>query len=193
MAAETKIRVSGSWRTITQPEVRVSGSWREVLEIEKKVSGTWQRVFLVTCDVGSYSPGLPAFLTDLEDQPTAAKGGIRWHPNGGVYYYDDALESFPGSANGGTWIGNCPAGDYEGRWVVISGLAAPSTDYPDILEPAEDVWRAMDQGNGVSLEWSTGGVDDGIVEFQLRRKADFTVILTDQVDFCFESEDPTPK
>ncbi len=195
MAAETKIRVAGVWKLITQPEVRVSGSWKEVQEIEIKVSGAWKRVFLKTCIVGSYSPGLPAFLDDLEDEPTPALGGAQWHPNGGVYFYDGSTTpetGFPGTANGGTWIGNCPAEDYEGRWVEVSGIGPG--DSPDVSEPAINVWRAMDQSNGVSLEWSKAtGVADGIFAFELRRTSDSGVILTDPVDFCFESEDPTPK
>jgi len=136
-----------------------------------------------------------ADLDDLEEMPTNAEAGAKWDPDGGVYYYDNdttPTDSFPGSSNGGTWIGSCANTEYEGRWIVITG---GTNDEPTSSEPAKDVWRAMNIGNGIRVEWDTNGPspDQGELQFQLRRVSDSVTILTDNFLFDIEAEDPFPK
>ncbi len=140
------------------------------------------------CDAGASAIG---DISDLVDQPANAFGGARWHSDGEVEYYDGGtMNTFVGASSGGQWIGGCAASEYEGRWIMITG---GPTDEPTVnVVPAKDVWGLM--STGVSVEWNVGGnLDDGEIQFQLRRKSDQVTILTDNFLFDFEAEDPTPK
>lgn len=110
--------------------------------------------------------------------------GAKWETDGGVYYYTGNDNVFPGARNGGTWIGSCANTGYEGRWVLNSGSS------PQSSEPAVNVWRAMNVGNGVRVQYSVTPVNTLIasITFELRREADQVVILTDQFNVTVTAE-----
>lgn len=139
------------------------------------------------CDAGASA------IDDLNDTTSlsaVALAGAQWNPDGGVYFFDDDTvpdDDFPVSRNGGTWIGNCSNDKYEGRWVMITGGV---NDEPNPVEPAKDVWRAMDIGNGIKVVWAiTDDRDIGEIQFQLRRITDQFTILTDNFLFDIDSDD----
>lgn len=45
MAAETSVKVSSVWNTVTAPSVKVAGTWQPITEIWAKVAGVWQQVY----------------------------------------------------------------------------------------------------------------------------------------------------
>lgn len=100
----------------------------------------------------------------------------KWDSDGGVYFYEGDDDDYPGSANGGTWIGSCANTEYEGRWTDFGD------DAPNSFDPAEGVWREM--STTMFCRMSSFGFRDGDVRFELRRKSDQTIILTD--DFRLE-------
>ncbi len=185
MVTETKVKVGGAWKAMNTVQVKVAGVWKTVSTIEAKVAGVWKKVFdaVVICTAGTSA--IPALRSDV-DSPAHAQIGAKWDPDGGVYYYEDTTGGppFPGSRNGGTWIGNCANTEYDGRWVLTVG---GPTDEPTDVEPAKDVWRQMSIGNGVRVEWDkSNGLDEGTITFELRRRSDNQVILTDPWDFFVE-------
>lgn len=102
--------------------------------------------------------------------------GAKWDADGGVYSYEDNDNAFPGTPNDGTWIGSCANTEYEGRWTDFG------EDPPTSSDPAAGVWREM--STTMVVEMISFGFQDGDVRFELRRKSDQVVILTD--DFRME-------
>ncbi len=192
--------VAGVWKKVLALHTRIStGAWKDVNVGYVRVGGVWKKFFELcmggASQIGGGLPETTGLLKDNPLMPENAEIGARWDPDGGVYYYENSTvpdKAFPGTRNGGTWIGGCPNTEYEGRWIHISGDAA---DLAQISEPAIDVWRVMNIGNGISMQWDSNGpsIDEGFIEFQLRRISDNVVVLTDQFEFIAWAEDPTPK
>ena len=191
-------QVAGVWKLVDKLHTRIStGAWKEVIVGYVRVSGVWKK-FHELClggdtDIGGF--GGDSTLRHNTVMPENAQVGGKWDPDGGVYDYESTTTpstSFPGTRNKGTWIGGCANTEYEGRWIVIVG---DPSDLPQSFEPAENVWRAMNLAGGVRVEWDTNGpsIDEGTLEFQLRRISDNVVVLTDRFDFDVEAEDPMPK
>ncbi len=127
----------------------------------------------VVCTAGSSAiPNLDSF----EDSPTDAWVGAAWRTDGDVFYYENSTASnFPGVSNGGTWQGDCAVSEYDGRWRLTSG------DAPDIATPADGVWVQMSVGK-VEIEMHATGSNEtniGTMIFELRRRSDQVIILTD--------------
>ena len=100
----------------------------------------------------------------------------KWDADGGVYYYQGEDETYPEAANGGTWIGDCPNTEYEARWTDFGD------DPPTSSTVSAGVWHIMSADFFVRMASSNFRCGD--VRFELRRKADQVIILTD--DFRME-------
>ncbi len=129
----------------------------------------------VVCTAGTSTiPNLTSFETATDN----AAAGAKWDTDGGVYYYDNSMtRNFPGARNGGTWIGDCANTEYDGRWSVQS-----PGDAPTFSNTADGVWRQMSIGD-ISVEYeetnNNGGTLIGNFTFELRRRSDQVIILTD--------------
>lgn len=126
-------------------------------------------------------------LDSGQDSPTDAWVGARWSTDGGVYHYEDAIaqNQFPGAANGGTWQGDCNTSEYDGRWRKTFG------DAPDDVTPADGTWVQMSVGK-VEIEMNSTGRSEehfGIFIFELRRRSDQVIILTDAFNMTTETID----
>jgi len=138
---------------------------------------------VATCSAGTST--IPATLNSLNDGPTDSWVGARWGTDGDVYWYEDSTGSnFPGVSNGGTWQGDCDVSEYDGRWRLVSG------DAPDIVTPADGVWVQMSVGK-VEIEMHATGPNEinfGSMIFELRRRSDQVIILTDTFNMDVETE-----
>ncbi|KKN64456.1 hypothetical protein LCGC14_0491440 [marine sediment metagenome] len=140
---ELKVRYSGAWRTITNPEVKYSGVWRALKTIEVKLGGVWREIF----------SALSATLNGTSGHHTRTwigfcYAGILLDPDGNEYamYASD-------STNGDDliphWLITGTINDFWVRLTFNSGDALVGTS----MTPG--VWYAMS-----SLRWaylSTGG------------------------------------
>jgi hypothetical protein len=101
--------------------------------------------------------------------------GAKWDDDGDVYYYQDAEDDYP--INGqSTWIGDCANTEYEGRWTDIGD------DSPDFASFTVDVWTEMSTAGGMEVTMATSSFQCGQVIFELRRKSDQVVVITDTFD-----------
>ena len=112
-------------------------------------------------------------LNRLETSPTNAAVGARWDTTGNSNSYTNTFRDFPGVSRG-TWIGSCANTEYDFRWVQTSG------DLPSFSEGSDGAWvQASTQNISVEYEITGTGILFGIFTFELRRRSDLTVILTD--------------
>lgn len=169
--ADVNIKSNGSVDLSNRFEDLASGSAPPATGI-KKGGADLNTLFAELGSVSACSAGSSTIpnITDVVIDPNLAQTGARWNANGEVYYYPPG-NGFPGTSNGGTWIGSCANTEYEGRWIKISGTN------PNVANPAVNVWRAMNLN--VDITYSSFGTITGSFEFQLRRKSDQQVILTD--------------
>jgi hypothetical protein len=97
----------------------------------------------------------------------------KWDADGDVYSYHDDDDSYPMTGES-TWIGNCANTEYEGRWLDLGD------DSPDTATFTVGVWTEMSSTMEVTM--ATSSFQCGEVQFQLRRKSDQTVLITDNFD-----------
>lgn len=120
------VRVSGTWREVTDPQVRVSGTWRPVQEIWTRVSGTWQQVyqrFLIAI-------ASTLNVIDVEASPAAASASISVNTDGTVTFTGNA------SSASTTWGTPTGTGVGTGRYcrLIVSSGSAPTSG------PAVNTW-----------------------------------------------------
>jgi len=127
------------------------------------------------CTAGSSS------IPNLEDATAGgtARTGAKWDSDGSVYWREGSPSW--GSAQS-SWIGNCANSKYEGRWVRNSG------DSPDSSSGSDGVWHDMTSDVTVSYLANSEELRDGNFTFELRRKSDGVVILTDTFSMYAEDE-----
>ena len=120
MATETKVRLGGIWRLITQPEVKFGGVLRQITTIEVRLGGVWRLVF---------SGGTIPFVSNVEIKHTGGSGATRC----GIIFHDDRAgagsndgriltkKHFAGGVESIVDMGNddaVPAVDHTGEWTL---------------------------------------------------------------------------
>ena len=173
MAAEFKVKYSGSWRLVTDPEVKYSGSWRAVQTIEVKSGGVWREVF--TAVVPSILNVSATLGSSANDPGQVVFAGFSFQPDGSI---DDRSPGFGRTQlNFGEWATTEPGAtgaDYEIRCVsmvlgTFSAQAAAVGTWIDLN--AERVWYDV-----TYLTTKTT-----IANFAIRKKSDTSDIVTFQV------------
>ena len=132
MVAETKIRVAGVWKEITEAELRVAGTWREITRIEKNVGGVWKEVF------HPQPSGVVTLSGEIVTDDTGLKVGIRFAAGGVV-----------SKLIGGVYT----QVDTGTDWII------PQADAPDLFELMTDNWvDTGGAGDGFEDEAAASGV-----------------------------------
>lgn len=119
MAADTEVKHSSAWRSLSTVEVKHSGAWRDVDTIEVKHSGTWRTVFqsivIPTVSLSSTSVSTNTDIGTCYAQTRYATTGVEY--NNAVGGSNDY------SVSRGNWK---DSGDAEGAWIdylLNSGFA----------------------------------------------------------------------
>ncbi len=135
---------------------------------------------------GGGDPGLPCSpgcseINDQfadEDSPTDAWAGVKWHSNGDISHYEATSQGF-GATSGQTWIGSsslhgCANTEYDFRWTQTG-------DTVTVSNITVNTWTQASLGDMEVENGETGssGTTGSTVTFELRRRSDNVVILTD--------------
>jgi hypothetical protein len=108
MAADTEVKHSAAWRSLSTVEVKHGGTWRDVDTIEVKHGGTWRTVFqsIVTPTVSLSSSSVSHTLDfTCWAQVRYASTGVEYSNSGGTNNY---------SVSRGNWK---DSGDAAGAWI----------------------------------------------------------------------------
>lgn len=166
MVIETKVRRSGVWRTITDPQVRRSGVWRAIQQIQVRRSGVWRTVFelvtpVVTLTAQTGGPPPMASSVGMDQSGTA----VWWLRADGTVDRDDTLNGVVQMAASTDWI--IPNGSasslYEWKWQQVSGDAPTSTPLV-----AENTWQDLGTDRKIGAFASFGQFEEGIVTLSIR-------------------------
>lgn len=181
MALETKVKVGGAWKLLTEPKVKVGGFWKVVDKIEVKVAGVgWKTVFELGGDV--------PFVSNIVVQNTVAgSGNVAFS---GCHFEGSPAGIINERRGGETLLGtDFDGNDHTGEWAdfgptgslweiaclsMVAGIwsdvgvspAAPLGVYIDLS--LERVWYVRRQGG---KGWSTG-TTTATGNFRIREKAD---------------------
>ena len=113
-----------------------------------------------------------------EDSPTDAWVGAKWHSNGDISHYEATSQGF-GATSGQTWIGSsslhgCANTEYDYRFTSTG-------DAVDEVSIAVNTWQQASLGDLSCENRATGtnSATNSTVTFELRRRSDSVIILTD--------------
>ncbi len=176
MVIETQVRVSGTWRTVTEVFAKVGGSWKDVDEIHSRVSGVWEQVFKrekVTLTTGLYS----------FQNPNDAKAGVQFLTDG----RKQSVEGFGSTPYvdrdvSTDWVipNNTFTGTYHIRGTLNSG-PPPNTGTLNVWEAltSNRRWENVETGDSITssnitIEISADGGSTTLESTSFNIKADGT-------------------
>ena len=120
------------------PSVKDAGSWKPVQNGYVKDAGTWKEWFAATL------VALPTTITasELNNNPSDSYAGIRLHSDGTIDL-TSSPSSFNWASDGGTWLLNGAASDYECLATITGGTATDNGTF--------GTWLNL----GTTREWSS--------------------------------------